>query len=146
MVVCPKRSGFEPQLENGDIDSLTPGAIQRRWKWPCEFPACPQEVNDDALLEYQQQLTSGAVFSRNEYRDSHIISAEISHVNSALVALCELGTDAVKPWANSRVTIEDGTFCHENLGSRFTLEGAKKQHCLALGLPWEGGDTFDDFA
>lgn len=137
---------LEPQLESQDIDSLTPGAIQRRWKWPCEFPACPNEVKGDALLEYKQQLTSGTVFSRNEYRDSHIISAEISHVYSALVVLCELGADVVKPWANSRVTIENGKFCHENLGSCFTLEGANKQHCQALGIPWEGGDTFDDFA
>ena len=136
---------LEPQFENQDIDSLTHGAIQRRWKWPCEFPVCPKDVKDDALLEYQQQLTSGTVFSRNEYRDSHTISAEISHVDSALVVLCELGTDAVKPWANSRVTIENGQFCHENLGSCFTLDGAKKQHCLALGLPWEGGDSIDDY-
>ncbi len=136
---------LEPQLEGQDIDSLTPGAIQRRWKWPCEFPVCPKGVKDDALLEYQQQLTSGTVFSRNEFRDSQTISAEISQADSALIVLCELGTDAVKPWANSRVTIENGQFCHENLGSCFTLDGAKKQHCLALGLSWEGGDSIDDY-
>jgi len=137
---------LEPQLESQDVDSLTPGAIQRRWKWPCEFPACPKEVKDDALLEYQQRLVSGTVFSRNEYRDSHVVSSEISKVDSALIVLCELGTDELKPWANARVTMENGKFCHENLTSCFTLEGAKKQHCLALGIPWEGGDTFDDYA
>lgn len=137
---------LEPQYESQDIDSLTPGAIQRKWKWPCEFPACPEEVEHNALFEYQQCLTPGAVFSRNEYRDSHTISAEISQVDSALIVLCELGNHAVKPWANSRVTIESGKFCHENLGSCFSLEGAEKQFCLALGLPWEGGDSIDDYA
>jgi len=135
----------EQRFENQDIDSLTPCAIQGRWTTPCEFPACPSEVTDDALLAYKQQLTPGTVFSHNEYRDSHTISAEISDVDSALIVLCELGTDSIKPWANARVTIENGEFCHENLGSCFTLKGAEKQHRLELGLPWEGGDSIDDY-
>lgn len=136
----------ETQIETQDIDSLTPGAIQRAWKWPCEFPACPAEATDDALYRYQQQLTSGAVFSSSEFRESHVISAEMSPEGSALIVLCSLGDDSVKPWANARVTVEHGTFCHENLTSCFTLEGAQKQYCLALGKSWNGGDTFDDFA
>jgi hypothetical protein len=136
----------ERELEAQDVGSLTTGAIQRRWKTPCEFPACPDEAKDDALLEYKKQLTSGAVFSRNEYRDSRTVSAEISQADSALIVLCDLGPDSVKPWANSRVTIENGKFCHENLGSCFTLEGARKRHCLALGIPWDGGDSIDDYA
>lgn len=128
-----------------DVDSLTAGATQRRWKTPCEFPACPDEPRDDALLEYRKELTSGGVFSRNQYGESRALSAEISLDDSALVVLCELKANSIKPWANSRVTIEDGKFCHENLGSCFTLEGAEKQHCLARGLPWEGGDSIDDY-
>ena len=135
----------EPKFQDRDIDSLTPGAIQRRWKWPCEFLSCPREVKPDALIEYEKRLTSGTVFSRNEYRDTHVISAAIGKVDSALIVLSEIGPNAVKPWAISRVTIENRNFCHENLGSSFTLEGAKKQYCLALGLPWEGGDSIDDY-
>ena len=131
--------------EPTDVDSLTAGATQRRWKTPCEFPACPEEARDDALLEYREELTSGGVFSRNQYGVSRTLSAEISQDDSALIVLCELEANAIKPWANSRVTIEDGKFCHENLGSCFTLEGAEKQHCLARGLPWEGGDSIDDY-
>ena len=133
------------QFEVADIDSLTTGAIQRRWRTPCEFPACPEEARDDALLGYKEDLTSGSVFSRNQYGESRAVSAEISQDSSALIVLCELDSNAVKPWANSRVTIEDGRFCHENLGSCFTLEGAEKQNCLARGLPWEGGDSIDDY-
>lgn len=73
------------------------------------------------LLRVNLTTGSCSVFSRNEYRDSHTISAEISQADSALIVLCELGTDAIKPWANSRVTIENGKFCHENWGSCFTL-------------------------
>lgn len=136
----------EREHEAQDVDSLTTGAVQRRWKTPCEFPACPEESRDDALRQYKQGLTSGSIFSRNQYGESRALSAEISQDDSALIVLCELEANAVKPWANSRVTIEDGKFCHENLGSCFTLEGAEKQHCLARGLPWKGGDSIDDYA
>lgn len=133
-------------LEAQDVDSLTVGAIQRRWRTPCEFPACPEKARDVALLEYKQELTSGSVFSRNQYGESRALSAGISQDESALIVLCELEANAIKPWANSRVTVEGGKFCHENLGSCFTLEGAEKRHCLARGLPWEGGDSIDDYA
>jgi hypothetical protein len=133
------------ESEDQDIDSLTTGAIQRRWRTPCEFPACPQGARGDSLLAYKEDLTSGSVFSRNQYGESRAVSAEISQDSSALIVLCELDSNAVKPWANSRVTIEDGRFCHENLGSCFTLEGAEKQNFLARGLPWEGADSIDDY-
>jgi hypothetical protein len=143
---APEKQVSEREIEAQHVDSLTAGVIQRRWKTPCEFPACPEEAIDDALQEYKQELTSGNVFSRNQYGESRAVSAEISQDDSALIVLCELESNTVKPWANSRVTIGGGKFCHENLGSCFTLEGARKRHCLALGLPWEGGDSIDDYA
>jgi len=135
----------QPQLEGQDVDSLTPCAFQRLWRTPSEFPACPNETADDALQDYKQRLSIGAIFSRNQYGDSRAFSADISLIDSALIVLCDLGPDAVKPWAIARVTIEDGEFCHENLGSCFTKEGAEKQYSLALGLRWEGGDSIDDY-
>ncbi len=135
----------EPPQENHDSESLTRCAFQRSWKWPCEFPACPTEVKENGLRQYQGQLPPGTVFSRNEFRDSHTISSDLDQSGSSLIVLCELD-DSLKPWANSRVTIENGQYCHENLGSCFTLEGAQKQYCLALGLAWEGGDSIDDYA
>ena len=42
------------------------------------------------------------------------------------------------------ITYEDGLFVHESRGTFFTLEGAEKEFTLIKGLPWEGGDTFDD--
>ncbi len=50
----------ERELKAQDVDSLTTGAVQRRWKTPCEFPACPEKAKDDALLQYKQGLTSGS--------------------------------------------------------------------------------------
>ncbi|MDH5305230.1 MAG: HNH endonuclease [Gammaproteobacteria bacterium] len=133
------------QHEVQDVESLTRGAFQRRWKTPCEFPACPDVAVEDALHEYEQRLTCGTVFSRNQYGNSRALSAEISETDGALVVLCALEPDPVKPWAISRVTIEHGGFCHENLGSCFTKEGAEKQYRVALGLSREGGDSIDDY-
>jgi len=136
-------SQHQPEMQ--DVASLTPGAFQRRWKTPCEFPACPEMPTEDALHEYRRRLTYETVFSRNQYGDSCAMLAEIGQDDLSLIILCELGPDAIKPWAISRVMIEAGELCHENLGSCFTKEGAEKQYSLALGLPWEGGDSIDDY-
>ena len=39
----------------------------------------------------------------------------------------------------------NGKFVHESCGTFFALEGAEKQFTLIQGLPWEGGETFDDY-
>jgi len=96
------------------------------------------------LSEYQLQLTFGSVFTRNQYRDSYTVEAGISGADSSLIVLSNLGADAVKEWAVSKVAIEDGKFCHENLHSFFTLQGATKQYCQAIGVPWE--DSIDDYS
>ena len=59
--------------------------------------------------------------------------------------LGEHGEGAIKPWSLAQVTFEDDNFVHESLGTFFTHEGADKEFTLAQGLPWEGGDTFDDY-
>ena len=138
-----KTSQHQPEIQ--DVASLTPGAFQRRWKTPCEFPASPDMPREEALHEYKRRLTHGTVFSRNQYCESRALSADINQAESALIVLCELGPNPVKPWAISRVTIEGGELCHENLGSCFAREGAEKRYCLALDLPWEGGDSIDDY-
>ena len=45
----------------------------------------------------------------------------------------------------ARVYIEDEKFVHENKGSFFTDDGAKKYYTLELGREWTGGEVFDDF-
>jgi hypothetical protein len=41
------------------------------------------------------------------------------------------------------VTVEDGKFVHEAIGTFFELDGAKKAHYELLGLPF-AGDSLDD--
>lgn len=60
-------------------DSLTPGAKQRNWKIPTEFPLCPSlPVADNPLKVYLANLKSGAVFTKTERYQSLIHKADIS--------------------------------------------------------------------
>jgi hypothetical protein len=51
---------------------------------------------------------------------------------------------AVKPWAVAKVTIENGKFVHESIGSFFELNGAKKAHFELLAIPFSG-ESIDDY-
>jgi hypothetical protein len=126
------------------IESRTPGAAQKNWKTPSEFPLCPSEIGANALDEYRERLKSGEVFSRNDFGESKVVSEELLESSETLVVLCNI-PNGVKEWALARVSVEDGLFVHENLGTFFTLEGATKQYVLERGLKWEGGDSIDDY-
>jgi len=126
------------------IESRTPGATQNNWKTPSEFPLCPSEIGANALDEYRERLKNGEVFSRNDFGESKVFSAELSESSDTLVVLCK-HPGGVKDWTLARVSVEDRLFVHEGLGTFFTLEGATKQYVLKRGLKWEGGDTFDDY-
>jgi len=123
--------------------SLTPMAVQRRWKTPTEFPSCPNALGPDPLAEYARNLRSGAVFSRDRYKESSVVMAEQGDaLLSVLVRSRE--DNAVKPWAVTKVTIENGKFVHEAIGTFFELNGAKKAHYELLDIPFSG-DSFDDY-
>lgn len=125
-----------------DVPSLTPNAIQRNWRTPSAFEQCPEVCSTDALDEYARRLTAGSVFARNDYGDSLTVIAEQGPGFLSIVS--NQPSNAVKGWAVAKVTIEDGKFVHEAMGTYFTPEGAEKKHCGLLGRPFEG-ETIDDY-
>jgi hypothetical protein len=50
----------------------------------------------------------------------------------------------IKPWAVTKVTLENGKFVHEGIGTFFELNGAKKVYFGLLGIPFSE-PSFDDF-
>lgn len=143
-------SDHAPQTRSGpqptDTPSLTPGAIQRNWRTPTEFPRCPSVVGKSTLDEYLARLQSGVVFARNRYGDSTVVDAGRA-LDGALSIVCN--TDSgVKDWSRARVSIEDGQVCHESGGTFFTREGAMKQHLRALGAAFDEAlyESIDDYA
>ena len=132
--------------KNQLTESLTPNAAQKNWKTPSEFPFCPQNITDNLVTNYAQNLKRGEIFSQNQYSNSIIEDFATSKDKNTLWIMCKSGDDnAIKPWSLAQVTFENEMFVHENLGSFFKKDGAEKQFTLAQGLEWTGGDTFDDY-
>lgn len=116
-------------------ESLTPLALQRDWKVPSEFPMCPDEISDSPLQNYLSRLESGSVFSRNQFGESIVETAEISQDDGYLCVLCNISI-GFKNYALAKVNFEDGKFIHTNQHTFFTYEGAEKSFCKLVGKPW----------
>ena len=126
--------------------SLTPMALQRNWHTLTEFEQCPTKIGKDPLEDYFSNLVKGRVFSSNQYTRSIVEEAGLNEHEPTLSIICHL-EEAVKPWAVTAITIVEDRFCHENMGSFFSYEGANKQHYENLGKDWRGiiGDCIDDY-
>ncbi len=122
------------------IESLTPNAIQKNWKTQCEFPNCPSSLTENSIKVYKVKLVKGSTFSKNQYGESIVENSETT--KNELLVLTR--SENIKPYAISKVYIDKNNFIHESIGSFFDLEGANKKFTIALGLKWEGGETFDD--
>lgn len=133
-----------PEPKVLDAPSLSIGATQHRWRTPTKFPHCPETMSADALNAYHESLSKGAVFARNRYGESIVEDAAIGP-DGALSVVCNMPT-GVKDWTHARVFAEAAVFRHEAGGTFFTLEGAMKAHCKAIGASsdaYEG--SIDDF-
>lgn len=128
------------------VVSKTPKAAQRKWQTPSEFPHCPQDNVLDPIKAYAINLVPGVIFSQNLYSTSQVLESALADSNQTIIVMCQKDeSGAIKPFTLAKVTYEEGLYIHESLGSFFEEEGVKKYFCLAQGLTWEGGDTFDDF-
>lgn len=141
-----KLSPIMPETISDLVMAKTRGAAQRRWRVPTEFPCCPQEAKEEPIVAYAAKLTAGAIFSSNHLSTSIVLEAAIVNDGQSMCVICERPeAGAVKPWSVARVTFEDGLYVHASIGTFFTKEGAEKEFCLARGLEWTGGETFDDY-
>lgn len=128
------------------VPAKTVGAVQRNWYTPSEFPCCPNENEVKPIKAYAEKVVPGSVFSRNQYSTSIVLESVLADANKSILVMCQKAeSGGMKPWTIAKITHEDGLYVHEALGSFFDSDGAKKYFCLAQGLEWKGGDTFDDF-
>lgn len=137
---------LDPEEEaEAHVESKTSGAVQRNWRVPAEFPLSPQLGHEKPLEAYLDRLDEDAVFAVSRFGQTKVVQAALGSEGTALFVLGAQGDEAVKPWSLARVTYEGDSFVHESCGTFFTLEGAEKQFTLIQGLPWDGGETFDDY-
>lgn len=86
------------------------------------------------------------IFCKNDYYSSIVVESAITDEGESLWVLTRDGDiNAIKPWALSKVTYENGIFSHRNNGSYFEENGARKYFTLAQGKKWTGGDVIDDY-
>ena len=133
------------EKESGTKPSLTDGAAQRKWQVPTEFPRCPKPGSQSDLQTYAAALSTGDVFSRNQFGDVLVLAKGWTPDGSGLLIMSQMPESTQKHWALAQVTREDGVFVHDNCGSFFMEDGAQKYFTLAQGLEWTGGETFDDY-
>ena len=121
-------------------------AVQKNWNTPSTFPCCPDVVSLESLNEYAGRLKPGVKFSENQFGATIVDEAELTQDATALVVRGTNTANEIKGGGVlTRVYIEDEKFVHENKGSFFTDDGAKKYYTLELGREWTGGEVFDDF-
>lgn len=140
----PNEDREERQVE-ALVASRTPGAVQRNWRVPAEFPLSPQSDYAEPLKAYFDSLKADSIFAVSPFGQTAVVKAAWSTDGTALFVLGAHGEEAIKPWSLAKVTYEDGSFVHESRGTFFTPEGAEKQFTLIQGLPWAGGDSIDDY-
>lgn len=129
------------------VMAKTPGAAQRKWRTPSEFPCCPQEAGEETITTYMEKLKPGAIFARNNFAEFVVVeSAMDDKCCNSIWVICEQNqAGAIKPWSLAQVIREDGFYVHTGLGAFFTKDGAEKAFCLAQGIEWSGGDSIDDY-
>ncbi len=123
------------------FSSLTPSAVQARWRVPTDFPACPDEFTDDALMLYASRLHFGAIFAQNQFSTSLVVHHQLREDD--LVVLTRFAGEAIKDWAVAHVSILNGDFLHRSEGTFYSLQGAMKHFCELAGETF--GDSIDDY-
>ena len=145
-VSFPRQAVRPPNVAPAFVMAKTPGAAQQNWRIPSEFPCCPQEAGEEPIATYAQRLKIGAIFARNDLSVTAVLKFAMTDDRNSLWVICEKREEnSVKPWALAQITYEDGLYVHTSRGTFFSIEGAEKHFCLALGLEWTGGDSIDDY-
>ncbi|MBP1875731.1 hypothetical protein J2Z19_005468 [Ensifer adhaerens] len=129
----------EPDPE--EFESLTPSAVQVRWRVPSEFPECPEFVTENALKDYAARLSFGSVFVQNKHYKSVVVQCGLAY--DSLVVLTHLPDNSIKNWAVAHVSVRGELFYHRSESSFFELQGALKRFCELTGQSYE--DAFDDY-
>jgi hypothetical protein len=124
--------------------SKTPGAAQRNWRTPSEFPCCPKVFSDQPISAYAENLKTGSILCTNDLYTSTVLKTAISNDSQSIYVLTN-SEDSMKQWALAIITFENDLFVHTSVQNFFSQEGAEKRFTLIQGLEWTGEDSIDDY-
>lgn len=137
----------EPQLVQARFPSI---AWQKKWKTPSNFMCCPSEMGNNSIADYYTKLVIGADYNSTLYYGDSVPNIQTT-IDKAyidckdIILVLSMNEAGIKPYALSKIYIEDGKFIHESMGTFFEEQGARKQFTLAQGLDWAGEDSIDDY-
>ena len=137
----------EPQLVQARFPSI---AWQKKWKTPSNFMCCPSEMGNNPIADYYTKLVIGADYNSTLYYGDSVPNIQTT-IDKAyidcknIILVLSMNEAGIKPYALSKIYIEDGKFIHESMGTFFEEQGARKQFTLAQGLDWAGEDSIDDY-
>jgi len=124
-----------------DKNSLTHLALQRNWKWLCEFPSCPDTLSSEPLKKYLMNLKEGSIFTKNEYGETYL---KMAKYGKNFIGVITSDKKNIKPWGVVKITFENNRYVHEPMGSFFELNGAKKVYFKLFNIEFEG-ESIDDY-
>lgn len=127
------------------VVSDTPGAVQRNWKVPAQFPLCPAPSVANPIPTYFDGLFVGDIAVITPFGQTVISDAAMSNDRQEIFLLGDHGDEAIKRWSLMKITFEDGLFVHESRGTFFEQNGVEQEFTEAQGLVWEGGDSIENY-
>ncbi len=109
---------YKPEFKEEDLyyESKTPTALQLSWRTPTEFPCCPNEVTEDGLMKYKDNLKESVLFSSNNFSKYYVVDSAINP-NNEIIVLSSSGEGEGIFGAYSLVSIKinKGKFIHTSL-------------------------------
>ena len=126
--------GCDIHYMDDTTESLTKSARQRFWRTPTAFPFCPDEVSENGLQIYLNNLKVGEVFSKNDkYDPYYVVDKGMGKRGKTLVVLSTNRKDEFLSWAISTITIENGKYVHENTEAKLDKELCEKYFKYLIG-------------
>lgn len=89
--------------------------IQKNWTAQSEFPSCPNEVFNDPISEYADQIEKNAKFLRTSYYYTTVLQSTIFNAGKTLLVMYEISYKdrEEERWGIMKITFENEKFVHE---------------------------------
>jgi len=118
-VAADRYSGDYTEMQEKQFNKrleITPeNFIQKNWTAQSEFPACPQEVFNDPIAEYAEQIEDDKLFFQTSYYYTTVIQSTIIDEGEVLLVMYEVFNKDRdnKRWGIMKITFESEKFVHE---------------------------------
>ena len=105
----------------------TPWCAQYMWDTDAEFPCCPEQLYDNPMQEYLNNIEQGKLFAfnkSNSFPKLYVYKTKILHENKSWIVICNREDEK---WNIIGIELNQKRhFIHFNLGTFLTIEKAEE--------------------